>query len=74
MSPLQNPNLDIPGGFGWMKDEGENGWDISDDTLRLSTIKFNIIASTDSLYHVVLRRHSFGETWMKRKKGSEDTV
>ena len=54
------PELEYTGRFGWMNEEGE-GWDLTDDTLKLSTVRFNIKASRDSLYHVVLKRYSFGK-------------
>ena len=44
-----------------MNDEGE-GWDLSNDTLKLSTVKFNIKASPDSVYHVAQKRYSFGKS------------
>ena len=46
--------------FGWMNDGG-TGWDLSSDTMKLSTIRFNLKASTDSLYHVILKKYSFGK-------------
>jgi phage shock protein PspC (stress-responsive transcriptional regulator) len=58
---VSQPELEYTGRFDWIND-GSNGWDLSHDTLKLSTVKFNIKASTDSVYHVTLRRHSFGRT------------
>ncbi|HEY6504436.1 MAG TPA: PspC domain-containing protein [Chitinophagaceae bacterium] len=58
---VSQPELEYSGRFGWMNDDGE-GWDFSEDTLKLSTIKFDIKASPDSAYHVILKRHSFGKT------------
>lgn len=58
---VSQPELEYTGSFGWMND-GDEGWDLSSDTLKLSTVKFNIEASTDSLYHVTLKRYSFGRT------------
>lgn len=55
------PELEYTGRFDWVNDEGE-GWDLSNDTLKLSTVKFNIKASPDSAYHVALKRYSFGRT------------
>lgn len=53
------PALQYTGGYGWMTDEWE-GWDLSDDTMRLSTIKFVYKKSVDSNYHVYLRKTSYG--------------
>jgi phage shock protein PspC (stress-responsive transcriptional regulator) len=58
---VSSPELEYTGRFGWINDEG-NGWDLTDDTLRLSSVRFNIKASTDSAYHVSLNRYSFGRS------------
>ena len=58
---VTEPELEYTGRFDWINDEGD-GWDLTDDTLRLSTVRFNIRASTDSAYHVKLKRYSFGRT------------
>jgi hypothetical protein len=44
-----------------MNDGGE-GWDLSSDTLKLSTVRFDIKPSTDAVYHVTLKKYSFGST------------
>ena len=58
---VSEPELEYTGRFDWVNDEGQ-GWDLSNDTLKLSTVKFNIKASPDSIYHVALKRYSFGNT------------
>lgn len=58
---VSEPELEYTGRFGWINDEGE-GWDLSNDTLKLSSIRFNIKASTDSAYHINMNRYSFGRT------------
>jgi phage shock protein PspC (stress-responsive transcriptional regulator) len=58
---VSEPELEYTGRFDWVNDEGE-GWDLSNDTLKLSTVKFNIKASPDSAYHVALKRYSFGRS------------
>ncbi len=58
---VSEPELEYTGRFDWINDEGE-GWDLSNDTLKLSTVKFNIKASPDSAYHVALKRYSFGRS------------
>ena len=32
------------------------------DTLKLSTVRFDVQASADSSYHVVLKKYSYGKT------------
>jgi len=59
---VSQPVLEYSGNFGWFDTDGEEGWDLSEDTLRISRIKFNIIASKDSSYHVSLRKHGYGQT------------
>ena len=58
---VSEPELLYSGRFSWINDEG-NGWDLSDDTLRLSTVKFTVKPSLDSQYHVTLIKHSFGRS------------
>ncbi|MGZ8558367.1 MAG: PspC domain-containing protein [Chitinophagaceae bacterium] len=58
---VSEPELEYTGRFDWINDEGE-GWDLSNDTLKLSTVKFNIKASADSAYHVSLKKYSFGRS------------
>ena len=58
---VSEPELEYTGSFGWINDEGE-GWDLSPDSLKLSFVKFDIIRSDDSLYHVTLKRYSSGRS------------
>ncbi len=58
---VSKPELEFTGQFGWMN-EGSNGWDLSDDTLKIAAIKFNVKASTDDSFHVQMKRYSFGKT------------
>ncbi len=55
------PELLYSGRFSWINDEG-NGWDLSEDTLWLSTVKFTVKPSLDSFYHAILIKHSFGRS------------
>lgn len=57
---VSEPELEYSGRFGWVDDEFE-GWDLSDDTVRLSTVRFNIQASKDSQYHTIIRKHGYGK-------------
>jgi phage shock protein PspC (stress-responsive transcriptional regulator) len=56
---VSQPRLEYSNNFGWMNDGGE-GWDISSDTLKIAAVKFNVKASTDSIYHVTIRKYGFG--------------
>lgn len=59
---VSQPELGYTGSFGWMNDEGDEGWDLSEDSLKLSMVKFDIKASLDSQYHVTIRKYSFGKS------------
>ncbi len=58
---VSQPELSYTGRFAWMNDGGE-GWDLTEDTLRMSTVRFDVKVSPDSQYHVILKRHGFGRT------------
>jgi|CXWL01.1.fsa_nt_gi phage shock protein PspC (stress-responsive transcriptional regulator) len=58
---VSQPELEYSGSFGWMND-GENGWDLSPDTLKIAAVKFNVKASTDDQYRVIMKKYSFGRT------------
>jgi phage shock protein PspC (stress-responsive transcriptional regulator) len=58
---VSQPGLEYSGSMSWMDDENR-GWDLSSDTLRLSTVRFNIKASTDAAYHVTLKKYSYGRS------------
>jgi hypothetical protein len=49
------------GNFAWINtNEDDNGWDITDDSLKLSNIRIEVQKSEDSLYHVTVLRYSAG--------------
>lgn len=56
---VPEPELRYTGNFAWI-DEGSAGWDMSDDTLKLSGVRFDVVLSEDSDYHVVLKKFSSG--------------
>lgn len=58
---VSQPELEYSGSFGWMNDGG-NGWDLSSDTLKIAAVKFNVKASTDDQYRVIVKQYSFGRT------------
>jgi len=49
------------GNFSWLNADEDQGWDITDDSLKLSNIRVTVEKSDDSLYHVSLRRYSAGD-------------
>ena len=57
---VSEPGLRYNGGYGWMNDE-PNGWNISDDTLRLAWVNIDVTLSRDSAYHVILWKNSWGK-------------
>src|SRR6185436_9583363 len=67
---VSEPQLEYTGRFGWMNDGGE-GWNLSSDTLKLSMIKFTVLSSKDSAYHVKLKKHSFGRTPEEARQRAE---
>ena len=67
---VSRPELQYTGGFSWINDEAE-GWDLSGDTGRLSTVKFHFIKSNDSAYHVTLRKYSYGRSTEDAQRRAE---
>ena len=58
---VSEPELSYTGRFSWMND-GEEGWDLSDDSMKLANVDFDFQKSNDSDYHVTVKRYSFGRT------------
>ncbi len=57
------PELQYNGRFSWFDDDFEgSGWDLSNDTLRISAIRFDITASKDNEYHMIIKKYSNGRT------------
>jgi phage shock protein PspC (stress-responsive transcriptional regulator) len=48
------------GSIGWLDIDGGEGWDLTDDSLKLSNVRIVVDKSDDSLYHVTVRRLSDG--------------
>jgi phage shock protein PspC (stress-responsive transcriptional regulator) len=59
---VSEPELAYTGNFGWIDNDGAEGWDLSEDSMRLSLVNFEIDKSDDSLYHVFVQKYSFGRT------------
>lgn len=58
---VSKPELEYTGRFGWVNDGGD-GWDLSEDSLKLSMVDIDIDKSVDSEYHVYIRRFAFGKS------------
>ncbi|MBK6936180.1 MAG: PspC domain-containing protein [Chitinophagaceae bacterium] len=58
---VSQPELEFTGRYGWMNDGGD-GWDLSDDTMKFAAAKFNVKASADDQYHVNIKKYGFGKT------------
>lgn len=57
---VTQPELEQSGNLWWIDDESR-GWDLTSDTLKLSTVRIDDIkASLDNDYHVVIRKYSYG--------------
>jgi phage shock protein PspC (stress-responsive transcriptional regulator) len=60
------------GNFSWLNLDDDEGWDISDDSLKLSNIRINVKQSEDSLYHVTLFKYSAGDNRNKALQRAEN--
>ncbi len=57
---VTGPELEQTGNMWWIDDESR-GWDISSDTLKLSTVKIDdVLPSYDASYHVIIKKYSYG--------------
>jgi phage shock protein PspC (stress-responsive transcriptional regulator) len=56
---VDEPEVMYSGTFGWFDGENE-GWDLTDDSLKISNIQFTFDRSADSLYHVTIWKQSRG--------------
>jgi phage shock protein PspC (stress-responsive transcriptional regulator) len=59
---VSEPQLNYTGSFNWINDDA-TGFDLSEDSAKLSIVKFRFSKSfDDSLYHVIIRKSSFGRS------------
>ena len=55
------PAVQYSGSFGWIQFDGDDeGWDITEDSLRMANIKVRIEKSLDTNYYVTVSRYSAG--------------
>ena len=59
------------GNYSWLNVDEDQGWDLTDDSLKLSNIRITVEKSDDSLYHVSLRRYSAGDNRPRALKRAE---
>ena len=70
---VSKPELEFTGSFGWINDEGE-GWDLSQDSLKLSVVKFDLNKSDDSLYYVTVKKYSSGRSENEARERASNIV
>jgi phage shock protein PspC (stress-responsive transcriptional regulator) len=58
---VSEPEVEYSGAFPWINIDG-NGFDITQDTLKISNIKIRVLKSEDANYHVEIKKYSRGET------------
>ena len=56
---VNEPAVRYSGNFDWI-DSDDEGWDITDDSLKMANVKVRIEKSEDSNYHVTMFRYSAG--------------
>lgn len=55
------PAIQYSGSFSWIEDDGDGeGFDLTEDSLKIANIKIRVDKSKDSNYHVTLSRYSAG--------------
>jgi phage shock protein PspC (stress-responsive transcriptional regulator) len=59
---VSEPEIEYNGNFAWMNDNDDSpdGWDLTEDTLRLAAVDFSFYKSDDSMYHVNILKYSCG--------------
>jgi phage shock protein PspC (stress-responsive transcriptional regulator) len=57
---VSQPEIEYTGRFGWMNDDRE-GWDLTNDSLKVAFVRVDVQKSMDSLYHVHVNKYSFGK-------------
>jgi phage shock protein PspC (stress-responsive transcriptional regulator) len=58
---VTEPALEFTDRYWWVDSDSE-GWDISEDTLKMSFVRFHVIPSLDSSYHVMINKYSAGRS------------
>ena len=63
MVRVDEPRIRYSGTFDWINDDNDNdaGWDLTEDSLRMSNVNMRFLKSQDSYYHVTLWKYSRGK-------------
>ena len=67
---VSQPEIEYTGRFGWMNDDRE-GWDLSNDSLKVAFVRVDVQKSMDSLYHVRVNKYSFGKSREDARKRAD---
>jgi hypothetical protein len=59
------------GNFSWLNPDDDQGWDITDDSLKVSNVRIAVKKSEDSFYHVTVQRYSAGDNRAKALQRAE---
>ena len=70
---VDEPEVMYSGTFGWFDDDGE-GWDITEDSLKISNVHFAFNKSNDSQYHVSILKESRGRNKGDARQRAERIV
>jgi hypothetical protein len=70
---VDEPEVMYTGSFGWFDNDGE-GWDITEDSLKISNVHFAFNKSNDSLYHVTILKESRGRNRSDARQRAERIV
>ncbi len=69
---VTEPEVNYSGHYWWLHDDNDaSGWDINDDSLKLSTVRLQIEQSNDSFYSVQMVRRSYGQSKSNAKSKAE---
>lgn len=67
---VAEPALEFTDSYWWI-DDNSGGWDISEDSLKMSFVKFSVLPSPDSFYHVSIKKYSAGRSARDVNKRAE---
>jgi phage shock protein PspC (stress-responsive transcriptional regulator) len=73
MIRVDDPELIYSGTFPWIDDDG-GGWDLTNDSLKMSNIKLRIDKSNDSNFYATVWRYSAGESSSEATSRAERIV
>ena len=71
---VDEPKIRYSGTFSWVDDDNDGGWDITDDSLRLSAVRIRVAKSPDSFYRVTLFKESHGNSRSDARNRAEQVT